>query len=125
MANKFGARSLHELSTCHEKLQVICHEALKIMDFSVICGHRGEEDQNRAFAEGKSNAKFGESSHNEIPSMAMDLAPYPLNWEDTNRFCVLAGVIKAVAYKFGIKIKWGGDFKSIKGDLGHFELEVL
>jgi peptidoglycan L-alanyl-D-glutamate endopeptidase CwlK len=119
----FSRRSREKLDTCHPVLRHICEDAIKIMDFSVICGERGEEEQNRLQAEGRSHAVYGESKHNLSPSEAVDIAPYPIDWEDEGRFRVLAGVMIAVAYKCGIKLKWGGHFRNLK-DLGHFEIEV-
>ena len=42
---KFGNRSKQRLETCHEDLQEIFNEVIKYFDCSVLCGHRGEEDQ--------------------------------------------------------------------------------
>jgi len=92
------------------------------MDFVVLCGYRGGEEQNELYRQGKSNAKWEQSKHNFEPSLAVDIAPYPIDWNNTERFAQLAGVMKGVAYKEDIRIIWGGDFKSIK-DMPHFELQ--
>ena len=118
---RFGKRSQERLNTCHNDLQKICNEAIKIYDFTIICGHRGEEAQNEAYNTGASNAKFGQSKHNKVPSEAIDVAPYPIDWNDTERFARLAGIIQAVAFEENIPIRWGGDFKNLK-DMPHFEL---
>jgi len=120
--NKFSDKSQGKLNSCHEKLQVICKEAIKITDFTVLCGHRNEVDQNKAYEKGASGAKWGESKHNSHPSMAVDIAPYPIDWNDTERFARLAGTIEAIAFKYGVKLKWGGDFKNLK-DMPHFEID--
>lgn len=91
------------------------------MDFTVICGHRGEEEQNKAFAEGKSKLKFPNSKHNSRPSMAVDLAPYPINWNDKEAFKRLSILIKKIASDKQIGITWGGDWKRFR-DLPHYEL---
>jgi len=59
----------------------------------------------------------------------MDIAPYPIDWKDLERFYVLAGVIMACAHEEGVKIRWGGDWDSDGDyhdssfiDLPHFEL---
>lgn len=41
------------------------------------CGFRGQVEQDRAFAEGNSNARFGESPHNFAPALACDLVLSP------------------------------------------------
>lgn len=127
----FGKTSTEHLATCNEKLQLLCEKALAkgVIDFAVIQGHRGEEEQNLYFNSGKSKAKFGESKHNTYPSKAVDVVPYPVDWNDTKRFCLLAGVILATAKELNINIRWGGDWnqdgklKDNKfNDLPHFEL---
>lgn len=118
---KFSNISKAHLITCHDDLQIICTQAIAVMDFTVLCGWRGEEEQNELYRQGKSNAMFGQSKHNFLKSKAVDLAPYPIDWDNKERFARLAGIIEAIAYKNDIKIKWGGDFKSIV-DMPHFEL---
>ena len=61
---EFGKRSEECLASCDERIQLVLREAIKHYDFAVIKGHRGEEEQNRAFQDGKSNAKWGQSKHN-------------------------------------------------------------
>ena len=117
----FGNRSKERLLTCHQDLQKIMLDAIGVMDFTILCGHRGEEEQNEAFTNGKSNAQWPFSKHNKLPSHAVDIAPWPIDWEDTERFARLAGIIEGIAFKHDIEIKWGGDFKSIK-DMPHIEL---
>jgi len=41
----FGERSRNNLKTCHEDLQKLFNEVIKHFDCSVICGHRGQEEQ--------------------------------------------------------------------------------
>lgn len=118
---KFGKRSKRELATAHPDLQRLFNEVIKIYDCSVICGHRGKEDQDLAYRSGKSNAKWPKSNHNKTPALAVDCVSYPVDWSNVNEFYQLAGVVKAVAFQLGIKIKWGGDFKGA-WDKPHFEL---
>jgi len=119
---RFSKRSQERLKTCHKDIQAICNDAIEIIDFSVIWGRRNEEEQTKAYNEGYSKAKYGESKHNVEPkSEAVDLLPYPSGWGDKEQFYLLAGVIKACAHKRKIKIKWGGEFKSFF-DGAHFEI---
>jgi hypothetical protein len=127
----FGKRSLDRLSTCEEPLQVLFKEVIKDFDCTVLVGHRGEKEQNIAYAEGKSKKKWGESKHNSNPSRAIDVVPYPIDWEDRDRYHFFAGFVMSVATQLGIKIRWGGNwandynggFKKNKfDDLVHFEL---
>lgn len=120
---KYGKTSKKRLSECHEDIQKLMNEALKTSpcDISILCGHRGEEEQNEAFRNGNSKLQFPNSKHNSFPSVAVDIAPYPIDWKDIDRFKLLAVHIKYVAKELGIDIKWGGDWKSFK-DYPHWEL---
>ena len=125
----FGKTSKEKLASCDPLLQKVANRAILIMDFSVICGHRGKEEQDKAFASGNSKLKWPDGKHNKMPSLAMDLLPYPIDWNDRDRFILLAGIIIGVAHELGVPIRWGGDWNSnyvIKDesfqDLGHFEL---
>lgn len=116
---KFSRRSKENLSQCDEDLQKVANEAIRYFDFSVICGHRGKEKQNRAHEKGNSDLKWSRSRHNSMPSTAMDLAPYPINWTKEKRFLELGNLILDVAYKLDIEIEWGGHWK--KPDLPHYQ----
>lgn len=120
----FSKRSRDNLKTCHPLLQDVCNEAIKYIDFAVICGHRGKEAQEKAFREGNSKARWGESKHNSDPSLAVDLFPYPYDWDDRESFRVLADCIMGIAERQGINLVWGGNFRSIS-DMPHFELQGL
>ena len=117
---KFGKKSLERLEQCHPDLQRIAHELIKEMDVSVLCGHRGEKEQNAAFVAGNSKLTWPRSKHNKLPSFAVDLAPYPINWKDIKRFNEMCDRIEIIAKKLGIKIRMGRDF-SFK-DYPHLEL---
>jgi len=107
---KFSNTSQKRLSECAPELQEIMNEAIKIVDFMVLCGHRGEQEQNKAFSEGKSKLKYPQSKHNSKPSRAIDIAPYPLDWNNLSRFYHLAGIVRGIAHQKGIKIRFGGDW---------------
>ena len=118
----FSEKSKQRLSTCHPWLQDICNEGIKIYDFSVLCGHRNETAQMIAFQEGRSKLEWPKSKHNKTPSLAVDLAPYPIDWKDLERFYHLAGIIKGLAFQMKIPITWGGDWLNFK-DYPHYEIK--
>lgn len=118
---KFSGSSKRKLEECDNRLQTVMNEAIKYYDFSVICGHRGKTEQNTAYFSGHSEKLWPNSRHNKIPSLAVDIAPYPIDWSNTKRFYELAGVIKTVAKQLKIKIQWGGDWKSFK-DYPHWQV---
>ena len=119
-APKFGKRSLERLETCHEDLQEICHELIQYMDVTVLCGHRGEKEQNAAFHAGRSKLMYPRSKHNITPSRAVDLAPWPIDWQDIKRFKEMTDHVVRIAKEKGIKVRMGRDF-SFK-DWPHVEL---
>ena len=103
-------------------LQEVLIEAIKHYDFTILWGHRGMEEQNKAFNEGNSKLRWPLSKHNANPSKAFDVVPYPKLFESsTEEFYLMATFILAAASKVGVPIKWGGHWKTFK-DLAHFEL---
>lgn len=125
----FGKASQEKLATCDPRLQKVFNEVIKHFDCTVIEGHRGEAAQNKAFAEGKSKLKYPQGKHNKTPSLAADVLPYPIDWNDTNRMRYFAGFVVGIAATMGIKLRWGGDWNQnteLKdnsfNDLPHFEL---
>ena len=116
----FSRRSFDRLMTCDPTLREVLNEAITIYDFSVLCGQRGEEEQNRAYADGKSQLRWPNSRHNLDPSRAVDIAPYPIDWEDLSRFYYMATVVLAVAARKRIPVVWGGHWQM--KDHPHFEV---
>lgn len=125
MTYKFGKKSLERLSQCDIRLQTLCSRMLERSDFdmTVTCGHRNKEDQEKAFADGKSKAHFGQSKHNSFPSKAVDICPYPICWEKTDiRWWKMVALAYDTARSMGIKIRCGAFFKGL-ADFPHIELE--
>lgn len=127
--NRYSTRSRENLDTAHPLLQDLFQTVLKWYDHTVLEGHRGEEAQNRAAREGKSKLRFPKSKHNSFPAVAVDVAPYPIDWKDRERFYHFAGFVMGVAAMMGIELRWGGDWDGDGDfsdqsfdDLPHFEL---
>jgi len=127
--NSYSKRSLDKLLTCHLDLLVVFQQVLKDFDHSILCGHRNEEDQNDAFAQGSSQLKWPNGKHNELPSLAVDAIPYPIDWTDRERMTYFAGQVIATGRAMGIEIRWGGNWamdthlsNNKFDDLVHFEL---
>ncbi len=125
---QFGKTSLEKLVTCHPDLQRLFNEVIKHYDCTILEGHRSNEDQLKAFNAGKSKIKSG-GKHNHLPSLAVDVAPSPLDWKDKEKFYHFIGFVKATAIQLGIRIRCGGDWdgdNNLKDqtffDLPHFEL---
>lgn len=108
---KFSAISRQRLETCHEDLQRLFREVVKYVDCSILEGHRGRERQEQMVAEGKSKVHWPGGKHNTEPSNAVDVAPYPIDWEDIRRWYYFGGYVQATAQQMGIPVRWGGDWK--------------
>ena len=126
---KFGSKSKERLATCDEKLQKVFNEVIKYVDCSILEGHRDERAQDKYFQEGKSKVRYPMGRHNSKPSRAVDVAPYPIDWEDRERFHLFSGFVLGLASGMGITLRWGGDWNrnfevddNKFDDFPHFEL---
>lgn len=106
----FSKSSQEKLSTCHPDLIAVCNIAITVIDFTVIYGFRNNVIQDQLFREGKSQKRGGQSVHNVWPSEGVDVAPYPIDWEDIDRFIALGGVMMGIARCLNIPLRWGGDW---------------
>lgn len=107
---QFSAGSLAHLRLADARLQSLAHAVITYMDHSVLCAYRGKQEQDAAYAAGKSKVRWPNSKHNINPSRAIDVAPYPIDWNDEVRFARLMGHYERVAYEQGIRIRLGLDF---------------
>lgn len=129
--SKWSKKSEERLNTCKPEIIQLANEIIAYTDCSVICGFRTEKEQKEARLKGKSQVHFPDSKHNEYPSAAIDLAPYPIDWSDIRRFYYFGGYVVGVAQRLGIPLRWGGDWDGdfqVKdqnfNDLVHFELKL-
>ena len=106
----FSKLSEQRLATCDPRLQALLREAIKHVDFTVLCGHRGQDEQEDSFRTGHSKVRWPNSKHNTLPSVAVDIAPYPIDWKDHRAFSRLFGYIERIAHEQGVSVRWGGDF---------------
>ena len=123
---KFGKKSLAQLRGLDSGLVNVLNQSIKHFDFSVIEGMRSLETQTQYVADGVS--KTLKSKH--LEGKAVDIAPYPIDYDDTERFVYLGGFILGVASQLGVKLRWGLDWdmdtytKDTKfRDIGHFEIK--
>lgn len=138
----FSKKSRAMLEQVHPDLQLIMEEAIKIIDFSITEGARTKEKQLEYFKAGKSKTLNSKhlpkycAQYGRNYSMAIDIVPYPVNYNDRERFCLLAGIVLGIAKilldqgKIKHRIRWGGDWNrncitkdESFSDLPHFECE--
>jgi peptidoglycan L-alanyl-D-glutamate endopeptidase CwlK len=125
----FSSKSKAQLMTCDHRLQKVFNEVIKHWDCTITEGQRGQEAQDEYYRTQKSKVQYPKSKHNGSPSKAVDALPYPIDWEDSERFYAFGGFVVGIAISMGIKIRWGGDWDSDHiltdqtfMDLPHFEL---
>jgi len=126
---RFGKKSKEQLATCNEKLRRVFNEVIKTVDCSVLEGHRNQDRQDSLYEEGKTKVKYPHGRHNEFLSRAADVVPYPIDWDDRERFHLFAGFVLGTAKQMGIDLRWGGDWNinwfvddNKFDDFPHFEL---
>jgi peptidoglycan L-alanyl-D-glutamate endopeptidase CwlK len=117
----FSSASKQKLKSCHPLLRKIAKELIKIIDVKVLCCYRDASEQETAYSLGHSKLQYPHSKHNVKPSLAIDIAPYPLDWDDIGSFERMCGIIEGIAHCHEIKIRLGRDFKFCK-DYVHIEL---
>jgi len=129
---RFGKRSKQKLKGVDSRLVNVLNEVVKYFDITVIEGLRSQERQNELVAQGKSKTKFGK----HVQGKAVDIAPYPIDWNARDDFHYLGGFVLGVASKMGINVRWGGDWSDSSlsknarttkdnkfDDLVHFEIK--
>ena len=98
---RFGRKSRTNLLTCDDRLQEVFNEVIKYVDCSVLEGHRSEERQDNLYDKGRSKVKYPNGRHNQSPSRAVDVTPYPVNWKIGRGRLFLLGLL------LGLLMGWG------------------
>jgi len=124
-------QSRENLETCESRLV----ELFTIVDHYIPCrvteGFRCKEKQDEYFNAGKTKVQWPNGKHNYIPSLAVDVIPEPVDYEDTKKLHFFAGFVFAMAVVHNIPIRWGGDWDGDKilgepndaWDKPHFEIK--
>ena len=105
---RFGKKSKERLKGVDARLVSVLNELIKIMDVTIIEGVRSSERQEELLKQGLSKVKY--SKHME--GKAVDLAPYPIDWDDLERYYYMGGMIRGIGKELGINVRWGGDWDS-------------
>lgn len=120
MSYSLGERSKRNLEGVHPDLVKVVERAIKLteQDFTVIEGIRTVERQRELLKQGFT--KTMNSRH--LTGHAVDIAPYPINWDNKDRFIEVSKFVKQAAKELGVAIVWGGDWKG-SWDMPHYELD--
>ena len=116
-----GDRSTKNLVGVNADLVKVVKRALELspVDFTVIEGLRTKERQAELMKQGFTRTL--KSRH--IIGEAVDIVPLPVDWKNPKPFGLVAEAMKKAADELGVKITWGGDWKSFV-DLPHYQIEV-
>ena len=139
MAYSLGKRSLENLRGVEPRLISVVLRAITLtkQDFSVTCGIRSREEQRKLYAQGRTapgpivtwtlNSRHFPDADGY--GRAVDLAPYPVDWDDLSKFDEIARAMFQAAKDLGVKIRWGADWDQDgkprergESDSPHFEL---
>ena len=141
---KLSERSLNSLKGVNPNLVKVVERAIELteQDFLVLEGVRSKEQCYINYGKGRSVAQCsakGVPTNYAQPSLskvtwlnnplaskhvtgnAVDLVPYPIDWEDINKFKKINEAMQVAAKELGVKLSYGGDWTK-KKDYPHWEL---
>lgn len=141
---KLSKRSLDRLVGVDEDLVKVVKRAIEItqQDFAITEGLRSREQCCINYGKGRDvaqctakgvPAKYAQPNASKVTwvnnpynskhakGKAVDVVPYPVDWDDLNKFHVIADAMKQSAQELGVNIEWGGDWMKTK-DYPHFEV---
>jgi len=140
MGYRLSSRSRKNLEGIHPKLIAVVERAIEItkQDFMVIDGVRTKQEQLDLYAKGRTKPGRKvtwtlKSKHmvNEKTGYghAVDVCPYPVDWNDTKKFDMIAVAMMKAARCEGVVLRWGADWDMDENtrergeyDSPHFEL---
>ena len=120
----FGGSSRKQLDTCRSEIIETLEIVVVEYDIKVLEGRRSWDRQAQLLEEGRTKVGPGESKHNppKLPdgsedtewlSDAVDVVPYPIDWNDMRRFIYMIGLIigtgRVLGYNFRSGINWDED----------------
>ena len=115
MSYILSQKSKEKLSQVHPKLKAVVERAIQLSstDFSVLEGLRTVEQQRQNVRKGVSQTMNSMHLRQATGySHAVDLVPYPLNW-DAKGFYPIAKAIQQAAQELNTAIRWGGAWVNI------------
>ncbi|WP_369608208.1 M15 family metallopeptidase [Snodgrassella alvi] len=141
---KLSKRSLTNLQGVNTNLVKVVQRAIEItkQDFMVTEGLRSREQCCINYGKGRTAqqctqkgvpAKYAQPNISKVTWLnnpfaskhsqgrAVDLVPYPVDWNDLAKFRSIAEAMKQAAKELDVSINWGGDWQKTK-DYPHFEV---
>ncbi len=133
MARQWSPKSLRIRNQIHPILQEMVDFIInEVCDISLVTGHRTASEQNALYPV-YTKVRWPNSKHNSLPSLAVDLQPYPYPANNEmklrQQLCYIAGRVIEWAKWRHYDIRWGGDWDQDGDnvdnnfdDLFHFEV---
>lgn len=155
MSFNLGSRSKAKLEGVHPKLVKVVELAITLtkQDFMVLEGARSQNRQWELYAQGRTIGEMRavgapmsvlaqpampkvtwvtKSNHMPKPDgfgHAVDLVPYPVDWNDLDKFTAIKNAMFEAARRLDTKLRWGADWdcdgkprEKGETDNPHFEL---
>jgi len=144
MSFNLSQKSLDRLKGVNADLVAVVKRAIQIseVDFMVVQGLRTREECMVNYGKGRSAAELAKHgipasyakpalgkvtwlkdpfASKHVSGQAVDLLPAPYDWKVGSNFTKMANAMKQAAQELGVKMTWGGDWKTSK-DYPHFEV---
>ena len=152
MAFNLSQKSLDRLSGVDERLQRVVKRAIQLtkQDFMVLEGVRTRQQCMTNYGKGRTIAQCVAKgvpaqyanpraakvtwlndpfASKHVSGKAVDLVPYPVDWNDLKKFDAIAQAMLQAAKELGISIRWGADWDGDgkprergESDSPHFEI---
>lgn len=140
MSYQLSERSLKNLQGVNPKLVSVVKRAIQIteQDFMVIEGVRTQARQDELWAQGRTKPGpvvtwvkevSSHGIHKDGYGRAVDVCPYPVDWNDLTKFDAIAQAMFAASEELDIPLRWGADWNRNgklrergETDSPHFEL---
>lgn len=152
MSYQLSKRSLSRLAGVDDKLVAVVKRAIEIsqVDFMVLEGVRSKEQCMINYGKGRTAAQCvakgvpaqyanpnaakvtwlnNPFASKHVTGKAVDLVPYPVDWNDLKKFDLIAQAMLQAAKELGVTIRWGADWNANgkprergESDSPHFEI---
>jgi peptidoglycan L-alanyl-D-glutamate endopeptidase CwlK len=140
MGYRLSNRSRSNLEGVHPDLVAVVERAIEItkQDFLVVEGVRTPARQKVLFAQGRTKpgrkVTWTMNSNHFVNKTtkfghAVDIAPFPVDWNDTRKFDAMATAMFRASRELGVLIRWGANWDQDENvrergehDSPHFEL---
>ena len=152
MAFNLSQKSLDKMNGVDERLQRVVKRAIQLtkQDFMVLEGVRTKQQCMINYGKGRTIAQCVAKgvpaqyanpraakvtwlndpfASKHVSGKAVDLVPYPVDWNDLKKFDTIAQAMLQAAKELGISIRWGADWDADgkprergESDSPHFEI---